>query len=104
VRPSYSRRYKPRRLQFEDHQADEIFKCAGNVGRRDDESVAGALNDPLFESVGDVLGAAHHCPRALARRAMLRKSRTICTAMVDLPLNGAGCRSRLRQLDLGEHG
>jgi hypothetical protein len=32
------------------------------VGRRDDESVAGA-NEPLFELVGDV-GAAHHCPRA----------------------------------------
>ena len=84
-------------LQFGDHQADEILKCAGNVGRCGDESVAGALNEPLFELVGDVLGAAHHCPRALAQRAMLRKSRTICTAMVDLPLNGAGCRSRLRQ-------
>ena len=44
------------------------LKCAGNVGRRDDESVAGALNEPLFELVGDVLGAAHHCPRALAAR------------------------------------
>ena len=28
------------------------------MGRRDDESVAGALNEPLFELVGDVLGAA----------------------------------------------
>jgi hypothetical protein len=35
------------------------------VGRCDDESVAGALNEPLFELVGDVLGAPHHCPRAL---------------------------------------
>ena len=31
-------------------------------------------------------------------------SSRVCTAMVDLPLNGAGCQSRLRQLDLGEHG
>jgi hypothetical protein len=29
-------------LQFGDHQADDILKCAGNVGRRDDESLAGA--------------------------------------------------------------
>jgi len=30
--------------------------------------------------------------------------RLLPPTMVDLPLNGAGCRSRLRQLDLGEHG
>ena len=29
-------------LQFGDHQADDILKYAGNVGRRDDESLAGA--------------------------------------------------------------
>jgi hypothetical protein len=42
---------------FENAQARRI--------RHDDESVAGALNEALFELVGDVLGAVHHCPRAL---------------------------------------
>jgi len=57
-------------LLLEDHPADEILKCAGKVGRRDDELVAGALNGPLFELVGEVFGAAHHCPARLraARR------------------------------------
>ena len=36
-------------ISTEDHHADGILKCAGKVGRRDDEAVAGALNEPLFE-------------------------------------------------------
>ncbi len=52
-------------LLLEDHQVDEILKCTGKVGRRDDEAVASALNEPLFELVGEVFDAAHHCPARL---------------------------------------
>jgi FMN-dependent oxidoreductase (nitrilotriacetate monooxygenase family) len=43
------------------------------------------------------------CRNRQADSKELRR-RLLPPTMVDLPLNGAGCRSRLRRLDLGEHG
>jgi AhpD family alkylhydroperoxidase len=54
--------------------------------------------DRLHHGVGELirLDAIPHAEQEAPAR--LRR------CIVDLPLNGAGCRSRLRQLDLGEHG
>ena len=41
-------------------EANEIFVSSGNVCRGNNEAVAGALDKPLFEPIGNLFRAAHH--------------------------------------------
>ena len=45
-------------LELRDHQPHELLEGAGQIGRADDEAVAGPLGEPLFQTVGDILRAA----------------------------------------------
>ena len=44
-------------LEFRHDEAHEVLVGAGNVGRGNDETVAGALDEPLLEPIGNLLGA-----------------------------------------------
>src|SRR5579875_413459 len=45
---------EPTLLQLRDDEPNEIFVGSRNVRRRDDETVAAFLLEPLFQAVGDV--------------------------------------------------
>jgi hypothetical protein len=63
------------------------------VGRRDDESVAGALNEPLFELVGDVLGAATTA-RAPSRAATITSVTRLRVACIpDIPSSSSSLKA-----------
>ena len=43
-------------LELRHDETDEVFVSSGNVGCGNNEPVAGTLDQPLFELVGNLLG------------------------------------------------
>src|SRR5258707_10702925 len=57
---------EPAALQFRNHMVDEIGVGARHIGRGDDEAVAAAAGEHLFQLVGDLLRAADNGVLGLA--------------------------------------